>query len=166
MLLISTSCVAFTLLKIGHCSFDCGSLAGLFFVLVWIFCNILASLVSERVFKAHSNLPFIALMTSMALGELLTSCGMLYWAPEFQHGGFFSGWDWSTLAVLATMMGDEWLSALMVKRLSTVGKVAAKCASLVALYVISLASGAAEFYFAQAVAAFMVISTVAVFPFL
>eukprot|EP00401_Gymnodinium_catenatum_P042600 CAMPEP_0117571856 /NCGR_PEP_ID=MMETSP0784-20121206/59999_1 /TAXON_ID=39447 /ORGANISM="" /LENGTH=423 /DNA_ID=CAMNT_0005370093 /DNA_START=172 /DNA_END=1444 /DNA_ORIENTATION=- len=160
---ISASCASFTWLRMGCFSVDSVPIAGLFCVLVWILCNISASLFSERALKTRVSQPFPVVMTNIALGQLFTTFAMLLVTSGFEASHFFHGWDWTTLAVLATMVGDEWLSALMVKRLSTVSKVVTKCASLVVIYAIGVAKGTQPLALSQALAAMMIVQTTALF---
>merc|ERR1719253_1939546 len=100
------------------------------------------------------------------VGQLLTSLAMLLCTPGFQWGSFFAGWDRSTLLVLVTIMGDEWLSALMVKRLSSVDKTVAKCSTLVILYSVAIVVGAQPLVLSQACGALMIVASTTLFPFI
>jgi len=168
MLSICICCSMFTLLRIGGVrALDMPGewLEGLLFVFIWIMANILASLFSERVYKARPDLTLPALMVNTMIGELCTSSLMLTMEPGFQASHFFKGWDRTTFAVLLVLMLEEWLSALMVRRLSSVSKTVSKACSMVPLYIIALVSGAQHLCFWQVLFAFCIMASTASFPF-
>lgn len=169
MLSICICCCVFTLLRVGGVqALDMPGqwLDGFAFVFIWIMANILASLFSERVYKTRPDLTFPALMANTMIGELCTSSLMLSLEPRFQVSHFFKGWDRTTLLVLCALMMEEWLSALMVRRLSSVSKTVSKACSMVILYMIALASGAQHLCFWQVLFAFCIVASTASFPFM
>jgi len=169
MSVICVSCCIFTLLRVGGVqAFEVPGhlLDGLIFVFIWIMANILASLFSERVYQARPDWFFPTLMVNTMIGELCASSLMLAVEPEFQVLHFFKGWDRTTLAVLSCLMMEEWLSALMVRRLSSVSKILSKACSMVFLYMLALASGAQQLCFWQVVFAFCIMVSTASFPFM
>jgi len=169
MLSICISCFMFTLLRVGGVqALDAPGqwLDGLIFVFVWITANILASLFSERVYQAKPDLAFPTLMVNTMIGELCTSSLMLTMEPAFQVSHFFKGWDRTTIAVLLCLMTEEWLSALMVRRLSSVSKIVSKACSMVFLYMLALATGAQHLCFWQVLFAFCIMASTASFPFM
>jgi len=168
MLSICVCCFVFTLLRVGGVqALDMPGewLNGILFVFIWIMANILASLFSERVYKARPDLTFPALMANTMIGELCTSSLMLAMEPEFQVSHFFKGWDRTTFAYLVVLMFEEWLSALMVRRLSSVSKTLSKACSMVLLYILALASGVQQLCLWQVLFAFCIMASTASFPF-
>jgi len=166
ILLIGVACTTFTALKLGS-RIQLGgevSLVGFAAVFAWVFFNVLATLFAERAFKKTEGLPFTTVMTNLRIGEIFAMWMMLLWnVPDFRVGNFFRGWDASTLAVLATFLGDAWLSALMVKNLSSVSKTVAKSCTLVVLYSLSLATGKQTFVLPQALAALIIFQATTLF---
>lgn len=164
ILMICVACTSFTALKIG--SIPVGHsvpILGLTAVFAWVIFNVLATLFAERAFKKSTSLPFITVMTNLRIGEIITITVMLATLPDWNVRDFFRGWDASTLAVLATLLGDAWLSAIMVKRLSSVTKNVSKCCTLVVLYSIALATGKQPLVLPQALAALLIVQTTLLF---
>jgi len=161
--LICVACTSFTALKMSSVTVGSVSIVGLVCVTAWVLFNVLATLFSERAFKEAQALPFMTLMTNLRIGELLAMMVTLAFVPGFHVRHFFRGWDFSTVMVLATLVGDSWLSALMVKQLSSVTTKISKCCSLVVLYAAALASGKQPFVVSQALGAFMIVEATALF---
>lgn len=137
---------------------------GLLFIMAWVLGNVLGTLFAEQAYKAK-RLPFTVLMTNIRIGELVCMVFSLTgtsFQGKFDLCNFFQGWDLWTLGVLVTMLGDTWLSGIMVKQLSSVTKHISKCSTLVVLYMFSLGGGK-PFSLVQAVAACMIIQTTSLF---
>lgn len=168
--LICATCTSFTALKFEAgptvASADAGSrgsqAAGLLLILVWVVFNVVGSLLAEKAYKKR-DAPIVVVITNLRVGELLASTAMLACLPNFAPSRFFAGWDSSTLAVLIMLVLDNWLSALVVQRLSTVAKSIAKCVTLVVLYVTALITGRQPLDVAQGLGALMIVQTTVLF---
>eukprot|EP00929_Paragymnodinium_shiwhaense_P066740 TRINITY_DN33522_c0_g1_i1.p1 TRINITY_DN33522_c0_g1~~TRINITY_DN33522_c0_g1_i1.p1 ORF type:complete len:536 (-),score=87.88 TRINITY_DN33522_c0_g1_i1:182-1702(-) len=165
ILLITLACTSFTALKLnGVGTYAEGALLiGFPCILMWIVFNVTATLLAEKILKAKSEFNFLELMVQLRLGELMTTAIMLSIYPSFRWIEFFKGWDITTLCVLCTFIGDAWLSALMVKRLSAVTKNVSKCVTLSVLYLYALYTGRQQYALAQALGAIMIVQTTVLF---
>lgn len=102
-------------------------------------------------------------MCHMRIGETIVTSAMLLCMPGFHFRNFFSGWDWSTVLITTALLGDTWLSGLMVKYLSSVTKTVAKSSSLALLYIIALATGQQLLRPAQFCSAVVIVVSTALF---
>lgn len=164
ILMICTACSSFMVLKMGG-SIRVGTMSwvGLCCIGSWIICNVLATLVIERVFQRSPKLSFSALMTRLEAGKLISIAMLWFFTPGVTLAAFYKGWDFTTFLVLACVIGDEWLSGLMVKQLSSVAKSASKCVSLAALYAVALATGRQPADLLHVLGAVMIVQTTALF---
>ncbi|CAK0873134.1 unnamed protein product [Prorocentrum cordatum] len=161
---ICIACCSFTALRldsrIAVASVPC---VGLLWVFTWVVFNALATLFAEWAFKQKDAMPFESIMTHLGVGKMLTVVLSLTLDSRFQLGQFFGGWDWSTAAIVCTLVGDAWLSGLMVSRLSSVTKNVCKCCTVVVLYCVALATGRQSPVLSQVLGALMIVVLTATF---
>jgi len=147
---------AFTCLKVGRLEslFASGASGGLttaalgfLFSGASVGFNVLASLLAEKAFKDYPQVPFYATVAHMKVGEILVAAAMLSLVPGAPVPAklllcsprtAFVGFDAGVWLVVASLVVDSWMSAVIVKRLSSVVKALSKCMSLVVLYVMSV----------------------------
>ncbi|CAL1157211.1 unnamed protein product [Cladocopium goreaui] len=138
LLILFLACGAFKAMTIGG-----GDAHGFGPVCVLVMCNVFAALFAERAFKkSPDRLPFVVIMTNMRIGEILFALGFLF-CEHGSHGfeNFFINWDSSTMWVFGTHILDLWMTAFMVKELSSVSKYVSKCLTMVVLFAIALQRG-------------------------
>merc|ERR1711924_156493 len=69
----------------------------------------------------------------------------------------YAGFDGTTWRLVALLLADSWMSALVVQRLSSVAKNVAKSTSVIALYTISIALGSEVFSLPLAIIGLLVV---------
>lgn len=164
VLMICTACSSFTLLKMGGgVRMRTASMAGLCCIGAWVICNVLATVLIERAFRRSPKLPFAAMMTRLEAGKLISVWALWLLSPGSTVGAFYEGWDFTTVLVLTSLICDEWLSGIMVKRLSSVAKAASKCVSLTALYAVALSTGRQPMELLQVLGALMILQSTGMF---
>lgn len=164
ILMICVGCTTFTLIKLGDVQVGAVSYLGLAYVLGWALFNVVASLYGEKALKDREALPFPTIMANMRIGEMVAIALLLALHVQgFQLRRFFDGWDMSTIIVMITLVSDAWISATMVKRLSSVAKNISKCGSLVVLYALSVARGGRGLVPVQALSALLILQSTVLF---
>lgn len=159
MVLLFTACSSFTVLKYGSTTVGAVPFIAVVCLSGWILCNVFASVIMELVYKSLPTVPFPTMMSRLEAGKLIWAIILYAWVPHTMFGG----WDGTTLLVLASVICDDWLSGLMVKKLSSVTKAASKCISLTTLYAISLATGRQPLELIRVLGALMIVQTTAMF---
>eukprot|EP00421_Protoceratium_reticulatum_P003594 CAMPEP_0168357176 /NCGR_PEP_ID=MMETSP0228-20121227/450_1 /TAXON_ID=133427 /ORGANISM="Protoceratium reticulatum, Strain CCCM 535 (=CCMP 1889)" /LENGTH=290 /DNA_ID=CAMNT_0008369683 /DNA_START=65 /DNA_END=937 /DNA_ORIENTATION=- len=149
---------AFTALRVGCVSSfaprECGGLAlvslGLLCVAGAVACNVLASLLAERALKNEggaASAPVHVTVANLKAGEALVAFALMSLVPGAplplstllrSPSSAFTGFGTAAWLLSASLIADGWMSALVVKELSSVVKALSKCLSLIVLYLISL----------------------------
>ncbi|CAE7743737.1 unnamed protein product, partial [Symbiodinium pilosum] len=135
------------------------------YILFMVVSNVGANLAAEKTLKRDGALPFHVIMTNMRIGEILCTMVFLF-GYNFLLGlqkesifswNIFSGWDITTVWVVGTHVLDTWITALMVKRLSSVHKYVVKCFTMVVLFGITWYRGKKHWTLAEALVAVMIV---------
>lgn len=141
-------------------------LLGLALVLFAVCLNVVGSLIAERAFRTNPDIPVYSTVANLKAGEALVSFALLtllpnaplslqtFWQSPLQT---FAGFDMTTWRLMALLLADSWMSALVVNRLSSVSKNVAKSVSIIALYTLSVAAGTEAFSLPQAFIALLVV---------
>jgi len=109
--------------------------------------NVVAGLLAEKAFKASRDVSFYATVVHLKVGEALVALALMSLVPRAPLPlslllrdplAMFAGFDAGVWRVVLALVVDSWLSAVIVKRLSSVVKAVAKGVSLVTIYALSV----------------------------
>ncbi|CAE7404487.1 unnamed protein product [Symbiodinium natans] len=142
-----------------------GVLKKLKYILFMVISNVGANLAAESSLKRPNALPFHVTMTNMRIGEIICTLMFLFVYNVVQglqnescfSWNIFSGWDNTTFLVVYTHVLDTWITALMVKRLSSVHKYVVKCFTMVLLFGITWYRGKRHWTMAEGLVAAMIV---------
>lgn len=141
-------------------------LLGVSLVLFAVCLNVIGSLVAEKAFRENPDIPVYSTVANLKAGEAIVAFTLLTLLPSsplslqtfFQSPmQIFAGFDMTTWRLMALLLADSWMSALVVNRLSSVSKNVAKSLSIIALYTMSVATGTEVFSLPQAFIAMLVV---------
>ncbi|CAE7795871.1 unnamed protein product [Symbiodinium sp. CCMP2456] len=135
------------------------------YILFMVISNVGANLAAESSLKRPNALPFHVIMTNMRIGEIICTLVFLFGynlLQRLQHESsfswnIFSGWDQTILLVVGSHVLDTWITALMVKRLSSVHKYVVKCFTMVVLFGITWYRGKRSWTLAEVLVAVMIV---------
>lgn len=150
--MITTSCIAFVLLKGGGREREgkAWNAAGMCQVLAWVLLNVLGGIAAEHTYKSRVALPYYMQKVSADCCFLLVSLVMLlvvvpYFQPDEdicdkrrRPNGFFDSWDMRTVVVVAFLYLDAWVGNLLLKEFSGVTRSIAKAFGVSIVYFVSL----------------------------
>eukprot|EP00931_Biecheleriopsis_adriatica_P075824 TRINITY_DN49604_c0_g1_i1.p1 TRINITY_DN49604_c0_g1~~TRINITY_DN49604_c0_g1_i1.p1 ORF type:complete len:477 (+),score=87.76 TRINITY_DN49604_c0_g1_i1:193-1431(+) len=127
---------------------DAGAVAGFLFVAGGIICNVFGSILAESEIKKGADATaFYATVANLKVGECIASFALMSLKPKAPVPvlemlkdplSMFDGFDAKAWCLVLLLIGDSWISTLVVQRLSSVVKSISKCLSLVVLYLTSL----------------------------
>lgn len=135
------------------------------YILFMVISNVGANLAAESSLKRPNALPFHVIMTNMRIGEIICTLVFLFGYNlllGLQHESsfswnIFSGWDQTILLVVGSHVLDTWITALMVKRLSSVHKYVVKCFTMVVLFGVTWYRGKRSWTLAEVLVAVMIV---------
>lgn len=163
ILLITIACMSFAVLRVGVLDISGVHDLGFFFVMGWVVLNCVGTILAEKLFKDGWKLDLPVLMVHMRVGEALTALVALVLRHGLDFSSALNGWDFSTVLLMFAMLGDSWLSALMVKHLSSVATKVSKTVSLVVLYGHGVMTARTPFVLLEALGALMIAESTALF---
>lgn len=147
---------AFSFLRIGasrdsegndQCRGGGHEIQGYVFTAGGVCCTVVASILAEKAFKDEAKVPLYIKTANLKVGESLAAFFLASLIPGASLPAgklmkdpltLFKGFDTTTVVLIALLVGDGWLSGLIVKKLSSVVKSIAKCLSLIVLYLACL----------------------------
>jgi len=141
------------------------------YILFMVISNVGANLAAESSLKRPNALPFHVIMTNMRIGEIICTLVFLFVYNLLQRlqnessfsWNIFSGWDQTIVLVVGSHVLDTWITALMVKRLSSVHKYVVKCFTMVVLFAITWYRGKRSWTLAEVLVAVMIVLLTAQF---
>jgi len=150
--MITSSCVAFVVLKGQGRPVEGWKWSGLAELTGWVMLNVLGGIAAERAYKSRM-LPFYAQKVCEDFGYLLISSVMLLLVvPYFdlgenvmdrkqRPGGFFDSWDIRTVAVVIFLLLDAFVGNLLLREFSAVSRSIAKAFCIATVYFVSQTYG-------------------------
>lgn len=120
---------------------------GLLMAMSAILASVMASIVGERQFEKHSDMHAWTSLAHVKVGEAIVAFIMMSLVPGAplplkvltqRPMAMFTGFGRLTWPLIVALILDGWMSVLIVKRLNSVVKALAKCASMIALYLLSI----------------------------
>eukprot|EP00928_Gymnodinium_smaydae_P021702 TRINITY_DN18498_c0_g1_i1.p1 TRINITY_DN18498_c0_g1~~TRINITY_DN18498_c0_g1_i1.p1 ORF type:complete len:504 (+),score=86.24 TRINITY_DN18498_c0_g1_i1:39-1514(+) len=129
--------------------------SGLLYGIAAVTCNCIGSLVAEKILKGDASTPFptqkahmeltgfpVALAMSVIVPLYIDSKGgkAVWWRDNGVEGsglGFFQGYTYMTCVTIALQITLAWMGGFIVKQFSSVVKIIAKCAALIATIILN-----------------------------